>query len=68
MNHPSIGLPSDADMRASADALRRAALRAQAVARSTGTGLVVEENDKPVVVAPDDFTLSGSPHPAPLDR
>lgn len=68
MNHPIIGLPSDADLRASADALRRAALRAQAVARSTGTGLVVEENDRPVVVAPDDFALS-SPHPpSPADR
>ena len=52
MNTRNIGLPSDKDLRASADALRRAALQARELARQTGTGIAVDHLGTVVVMTP----------------
>ncbi len=52
MNTRSIGMPSDKDLRASADALRRAALQARELARQTGTGIAVDSQGAVVVMSP----------------
>lgn len=52
MNTRNIGLPSDKDLRASADALRRAALQARELARKTGTGIAVDQHGRVVVMSP----------------
>ncbi len=55
MNTRNIGLPSDKDLRASADALRRAALRARELARQTGTGIAVDHQGTVAVMSPDEL-------------
>jgi hypothetical protein len=55
LNTRSIGLPSDKDLRVSADALKRAALQARELARQTGTGLAIYRDGKVVIVSPDDL-------------
>ena len=52
MNTRNIGLPADRDLRASADALRRAALQARELARQTGTGVAVDHQGEVVVISP----------------
>ena len=52
MNTRNIGLPADRDLRASADALRRAALQARELARQTGTGVAVDHQGEVVVMSP----------------
>lgn len=47
-----IGLPVDRDLRASVDALRRAALQARELARQTGTGIAVDHRGTVVVMSP----------------
>ena len=55
MNSPRIGLPRDPELRKSADALRRAGLRAREIARQTGTSLVISRGGKVLHVSPDDL-------------
>ena len=52
MNTRNIGVPSDNDLRASADALRRAALQARDLARQTGTGIAVDHQGSVVIMSP----------------
>jgi hypothetical protein len=52
MNASNTGLPADRDLRASADALRRAALQARELARQTGTGIAVDHQGAVVVLSP----------------
>lgn len=52
MNTRNIGLPADRDLRASADALRRASLQARELARQTGTGIAVDHQGTVVVMSP----------------
>ncbi len=55
MNTRNIGVPSDNDLRASADALRRAALQARELARQTGTGIAVDNKGTVMVMSPDEL-------------
>ena len=55
MNTRNIGLPADRDLRASADALRRAALQARELARQTGTGVAVDHQGEVVVMSPTEL-------------
>jgi hypothetical protein len=55
MNTRKVGLPSDIDLRASAEALGRAAVRAREVARRTGTGISIRRDGKLVNVTPDEL-------------
>ena len=55
MNTRNIGVPSDNDLRASADALRRAALQARELARQTGTGIAVDHQGAVAVMSPDEL-------------
>ena len=68
MNTRTIGLPSDEDLRASTDALRRAALRAREVARQTGTGLAIHHDGKIVIMSPDDLERLDAATATPASR
>ena len=68
MNTRTIGLPSDEDLRASADALRRAALRAREVARQTGTGLAIYHDGNVVIMSPDELELLDAATALPASR
>ena len=59
MNSPRMGLPRDPELRKSADALRRAALRAREIARQTGTDIVINQGGKVLHVSPDDLDTIG---------
>lgn len=55
MNKQPIEQAQDADLRLSAAALQRAALRARELARKTGTAIVVNRDGKLEYLVPEDL-------------
>lgn len=65
MNKSSIATARDADLRLSAQALERAALRAREIARQTGTAIVVRRGGVTETVRPPPAGAPTVQEPAP---